>query len=104
MTIQPTNDRTNSPTKGSATQGDRARATAQVDHPTPQDRAARGKAARAKVPRSSHAGWDPPTDRREPVDLLEEQAVSRVPELVPVRYGRMLTSPFAFSPKLRRAG
>ena len=74
MTIQPTNDRTNSPTKGSATQGDRARATAQVDHPTPQDRAARGKAARAKVPRSSHAGWDPPTDRREPVDLLEEQA------------------------------
>ena len=96
MTIQPTNDGMDSPTKGSATRGDRARATAQVDHPTPQDRTARGKAARTKVPRSSHAGWDPPTDRREPVDLLEEQAVSRVPELVPVRYGRMLTSPFAF--------
>jgi hypothetical protein len=63
---------------------------------TPQERMTRGKAARAKAPRSSHAGWDPPSDRREPVDLLEEQATSRVPELVPVRYGRMLASPFAF--------
>jgi uncharacterized protein (DUF2252 family) len=93
---QPTNDRTSSPPKGSVALGDRARATAQVDHPTPRERTARGKAARTKVPRSSHAGWDPPTDRREPVDLLEEQAASRVPELVPVRYGRMLASPFAF--------
>ncbi|MGA9161716.1 MAG: DUF2252 domain-containing protein [Actinomycetota bacterium] len=65
-------------------------------HSTPTERTARGKAARAKVPRSSHTGWDPPSDRRDPVDLLEEQATSRVPELVPIRYGRMLTSPFAF--------
>ncbi|HEY3214775.1 MAG TPA: DUF2252 domain-containing protein [Actinomycetota bacterium] len=65
-------------------------------HRTPQERTARGKAARATVPRSSHAGWDPPSDRRGPVDLLGEQATSRVPELVPVRYGRMLASPFAF--------
>ena len=59
------------------------------------DRAARGKAARAKVPLQPR-GLGPTADRREPVDLLEEQAASRVPELVPVRYGRMLTSPFAF--------
>ena len=48
------------------------------------------------MPRSSHAGWDPPADRPDPVGLLEEQAQSRVAELVPIRYGRMLASPFAF--------
>ncbi len=95
MTRQQTSDRTNGPSEDSdRTLGDRPRAP--VAHPSPQERTARGKAARAKVPRSSHASWDPPSDRKEPVDLLEEQAVSRVPELVPVRYGRMLTSPFAF--------
>jgi uncharacterized protein (DUF2252 family) len=67
-----------------------------VPHFTPTERAARGNAERAEVPRSSHAGWDPPANRRDPVDLLEEQAQSRVPELVPIRYGRMLTSAFAF--------
>ena len=70
-----------------------------VAHRTPQERADRGKEARAKVPRSSHAGWDPPSDRRDPVDLLEEQATSRVPELVPVRYGRMLASPVRVLPR-----
>jgi uncharacterized protein (DUF2252 family) len=95
VTRQP-NDRTNSPPNDSEAEGDRVRAGAPVDHPTPQERTARGKAARAKVPRSSHAGWDPLSDRKDPVDLLEEQAASRVPELVPVRYGRMLASPFAF--------
>ncbi len=75
---------------------DHARAPSPTSHPSPAERAARGKAARAKVPRSNHAGWDPPSDRRDPVDLLEEQAASRVPELVPIRYGRMLASPFAF--------
>jgi uncharacterized protein (DUF2252 family) len=95
VTRQP-NDRTNSPPKDAEAGGDRVRAAASVNHPTPQERTARGKAARAMVPRSSHAGWDPPSARREPVDLLEEQATSRVPELVPVRYGRMLASPFAF--------
>ena len=44
----------------------------------------------------SHAAWDPPEHRPNPVDLLEEQATTRVPELVPIRYGRMLVSPFAF--------
>jgi uncharacterized protein (DUF2252 family) len=63
---------------------------------TPSQRAERGKAARAAVPRDSHAVFDPPAGRADPIALLEEQAVSRVPELVPVRYGRMLASPFAY--------
>jgi uncharacterized protein (DUF2252 family) len=65
-------------------------------HLTPKERAVRGKAARAEVPRASHGGWDPPAGRPDPVALLEEQAKSRVQELVPIRYGRMLASPFAF--------
>ena len=60
------------------------------------ERAARGKAARAVAPRSGHGDWEPASDRRDPVELLEEQAASRVPELVPIRYGRMLVSPFTF--------
>jgi len=67
-----------------------------VPHFTPAERVARGKAERVEVPRSSHAAWEPPHNRRDPVDLLEEQAETRVPELVPIRYGRMLTSAFAF--------
>jgi hypothetical protein len=58
--------------------------------------AASGKAARESAPRSSHGEWGAATGRRDPVDLLEDQAKSRVPELVPIRYGRMLASPFAF--------
>jgi len=67
-----------------------------LPHPTPAERAARGRAMRADVPRSSHAEWAAAPGRRDPVELLEEQAVSRVDELVPVRYGRMLVSPFTF--------
>jgi uncharacterized protein (DUF2252 family) len=67
-----------------------------VPHLTPAERAARGKAARADVPRGSHGDWEPSPVRPDPIALLEEQAKSRVPELVPIRYGRMLTSPFAF--------
>ena len=63
---------------------------------TPAERVARGKAARAEVPRDSHAVFDPPPDRPDPIGLLEEQAKSRVPELVPVRWGRMMVSPFTF--------
>lgn len=63
---------------------------------TVDERTARGKAARAQVPRSSHATWDPPPDRADPVDVLQAQAQTRVPELVPIRYGRMLVSPFTF--------
>ena len=55
-----------------------------------------GKAARAIAPRTAHGEWAPAADRRDPVELLEEQAASRVQELVPIRYGRMLVSPFTF--------
>src|SRR5262245_25743035 len=67
-----------------------------VAHFTPDERIAHGRATRADVPRSSHAEWEPSPHRADPVELLEEQAKTRVPELVPIRYGRMLTSPFAF--------
>jgi uncharacterized protein (DUF2252 family) len=67
-----------------------------VPHLTPQQRAARGKAARAEVPRSSHSVFEPGVSGRDPIALLEQQALTRVPELVPIRYGRMLVSPFAF--------
>ena len=67
-----------------------------VPHFTPAERAARGKAARAELPRSAHAAWEPAPSRRDPVDLLEQQAQTRLPELGPIRYGRMLVSPFAF--------
>ena len=61
---------------------------------TPAERAARGKQARAAVPRESHAAFEPPADRPDPISPLEEQATSRVPELVPLRWGRMMVSPF----------
>ena len=60
------------------------------------ERAAAGKAAREKAPRSSHGEWEPAARRQDPVKVLEDQAKSRVPELVPIRYGRMLASPFTF--------
>jgi len=69
---------------------------AEVGRLTPAERVARGKAARAEVPRDSHAVFDPPQDRPDPLALLEEQARSRVPELVPVRWGRMMVSPFTY--------
>jgi uncharacterized protein (DUF2252 family) len=60
------------------------------------ERAAAGKAARETVSRASHAEWEPAKGRKDPVKLLEDQAKNRVPELVPIRYGRMLASPFTF--------
>jgi len=69
---------------------------ASLPHPTPQERTRQGKDARALCPRSSHAEFTPPPDRPDPVSLLERQATTRVPELVPIRYGRMLVSPFTF--------
>lgn len=84
------------PRSRSRTGRGRSAAPTVIPHLTPSERAARGKAARAEVPRSSHAGFTPSTHRPDPVALLEEQATSRVPELVPIRYGRMLVSPFAF--------
>jgi uncharacterized protein (DUF2252 family) len=63
---------------------------------TVEERIARGKVARREVPRESHAGFTPTSHRPDPVVLLERQAATRVPELVPIRYGRMLVSPFTF--------
>ena len=63
---------------------------------TPAERAARGKAVRGELPRSAHGGWEPGPGRADPVDLLEEEAQTRLPELGPIRYGRMLVSPFTF--------
>ena len=60
------------------------------------ERAAEGRAARSGARRSSHAAWQPSEDRADPVAILEQQAATRVPELVPIRYGRMSASPFAF--------
>jgi uncharacterized protein (DUF2252 family) len=65
-------------------------------HLTADERRARGQAARTRVPRSSHARWEPAPDRPDPIALLEEQAQTRVPDLVPIRHGRMLVSPFTF--------
>src|SRR4029077_17872120 len=65
-------------------------------HLTVDQRVARGRAARRAAPRSVHGQWEPNPDRPDPIALLEEQAATRVPELVPIRYGRMLVSPFTF--------
>jgi uncharacterized protein (DUF2252 family) len=73
-----------------------ARSVREAPRVTPEERAAAGKATRAEVPRSSHAVWDPPADRADPVAVLKGQARSRVPELIPIRHGRMLASEFAF--------
>ena len=70
--------------------------TREVEHLTKAERAALGRAARATVPRSSHARFEPGPDRPDPIAMLEYQARTRVPELLPIRYGRMLSSPFAF--------
>jgi uncharacterized protein (DUF2252 family) len=79
-----------------ASTGKAARPTEPVAHFTVAERAARGKAARAEVPRGTHGSWEASPVRVDPVGLLEEQAKTRVEELVPIRYGRMLVSPFTF--------
>src|SRR6476469_5663372 len=62
----------------------------------PGESAERGRAARAWSPRSAHGDWNPAPGRLDPVKVLQAQAATRVPELVPIRYGRMLVSPFTF--------
>jgi len=63
---------------------------------TAEERTARGRDARNKTPRSAHAHWEPAAGRVDPVTLLQEQSRDRVSELIPIRYGRMLVSPFTF--------
>ena len=67
-----------------------------IPHPSVEDRRARGLAARDRAPLSSHTPWAPAADRPDPVGLLQEQNLTREPDLVPVRHGRMLVSPFTF--------
>src|SRR5271165_5054076 len=100
----PTSSSSSAPRAGLPTNADgrpgsaRARANGggPVGHLTVAERVSLGKAARAEVPRSSHAVYEPPSRRPDPIKLLERQAKTRVPELVPIRYGRMLVSPFTF--------
>ena len=63
---------------------------------TVADRRAAGRALRKEVPRSSHAEWSPASDLPDPINLLEEQNLTRQAQLVPIRYGRMVASPFGF--------
>ena len=66
------------------------------DLPSASDRRAVGKALRETVPRVSQAGWKAPKNRRDPIDLLIESNQGRIAELIPIRFGRMMQSPFAF--------
>jgi uncharacterized protein (DUF2252 family) len=66
------------------------------EHLTVDERIAKGKKARVRAPRRSHEQWEQGGGRPDPVALLQGQAASRVPELVPIRYGRMMVSPFTF--------
>jgi uncharacterized protein (DUF2252 family) len=87
------------PTRTTPKHGGRAarrKRTAAVPHLSVAERVARGKAARKEVPRGAHAVYAPLPTREDPVEVLERQAKTRVPELVPIRYGRMLVSPFTF--------
>jgi len=71
-------------------------ATRRIPHPSVDERRARGREAAGLKPPSIHAGWKPADGRPDPVALLEAQNVTREPDLVPVRHGRMMVSPFTF--------
>jgi hypothetical protein len=70
--------------------------TGEQPWPSPAERMASGKALRDKVPRFKHSTWQAPPHRRDPLDILRAADTGRVPQLVPLRYGRMLRSPFTF--------
>ncbi len=67
-----------------------------IEHPSIDERRVKGKKTRELTATSAHAGWKPAGNRPDPVALLEEQNATREPDLVPVRHGRMLVSPFTF--------
>ena len=67
-----------------------------IAHPSVDERTARGRDAASVTPPSTHSGWKPAGDRPDPVVLLEAQNLTREPDLVPVRHGRMMVSPFTF--------
>jgi uncharacterized protein (DUF2252 family) len=74
----------------------RTRGAAEVQYPTRAEQVAAGRALRSEVPRSSHAELPPARRDRDPLELLKSQDVTRVPELLPIRYARMAVSPFTF--------
>ena len=67
-----------------------------VAHPSVEERRTKGKGARELTPLASHGGWTPARDRSDPVAVLQSQNATREPDLVPVRHGRMMVSPFTF--------
>lgn len=69
---------------------------ARIAHPSVEERRAKGKKSRDRSPLSAHTGWAPAAGRPDPVDMLEQQNLTREPDLVPVRHGRMAVSPFTF--------
>ncbi len=71
-------------------------AVAVMPHPSLEERRLKGRAAREPSPLAGHTGWEPARDRPDPVALLEAQNLTREPDLVPVRHGRMVVSPFTF--------
>ena len=71
-------------------------AVAVIPHPSVEERRAKGRAGRERSPLAGHSGWAPADDRPDPVALLEAQNLTREPDLVPVRHGRMMASPFTF--------
>jgi hypothetical protein len=71
-------------------------AVKRVARPSVEERTAHGNNARTQTPLGEHTGWKPATDRPDPVGLLERQDATREPDLVPVRHGRMMVSPFTF--------
>ncbi len=85
-----------SETPGDGGRERRRRGPSSSERDPAEARAAYGKAARAETPRADHAVWESSTNRSDPLELLEEQARTRVPELVPIRHGRMLVSPFTY--------
>ncbi|PZV18869.1 MAG: DUF2252 domain-containing protein [Pseudanabaena sp.] len=72
------------------------RSDSQTQFRTTAERIEIGKSLRGKLPRITQANWTPPTNRRDPIDILEESNQDRMAQLIPIRYGRMLRSPFTF--------
>jgi uncharacterized protein (DUF2252 family) len=71
-------------------------AVQRIAHPNTDERRAEGQQAASRTPPSTHATWAPAAGRADPVSLLEQQNIAREPDLVPVRHGRMMVSPFTF--------
>jgi uncharacterized protein (DUF2252 family) len=83
-------------TRRASSAAGRVRLRMEAPHATPGERTSMGDAARAEVPHELQGVWEPGSGRADPVELLERQSATRVPELVPIRYGRMVATPFTF--------